>query len=114
MSDVSTSNGQCLVGVTLDENSLGRGSPDQEHERAVAIYDLIERNQAISNGSTSIRDGIQGVTPDNTLNTFRENVANFLLRVNGGAILVDNICIGPATNPAGNTIGSPDHLNLGC
>ncbi|MEN5083185.1 UPF0262 family protein [Bosea sp. TWI1241] len=33
-----------LIGVTLDENSLGRGSADQEHERAVAIYDLIERN----------------------------------------------------------------------
>jgi uncharacterized protein (UPF0262 family) len=34
----------CLIGVTLDEASLGRGSPDQEHERAIAIYDLIERN----------------------------------------------------------------------
>lgn len=33
-----------LVGVTLDEASLGRGTPDQEHERAIAIYDLIERN----------------------------------------------------------------------
>ncbi|CAH1655999.1 conserved hypothetical protein [Hyphomicrobiales bacterium] len=44
MDDVSTTSKQCLVGVTLDENSLGRGSPDQEHERAVAIYDLIERN----------------------------------------------------------------------
>lgn len=33
-----------LVGVTLDQASLGRGSPDQEHERAIAIYDLIERN----------------------------------------------------------------------
>ncbi|WP_186420289.1 UPF0262 family protein [Bosea sp. CS1GBMeth4] len=33
-----------LVAVTLDEASLGRGSADQEHERAVAIYDLIERN----------------------------------------------------------------------
>lgn len=36
---------KCLIGVTLDEASLGRGSPDQEHERAVAIYDLIERNR---------------------------------------------------------------------
>ena len=35
---------QHLTGVTLDEASLGRGSPDQEHERAIAIYDLIERN----------------------------------------------------------------------
>ena len=44
MSDVSTATNQRLVGLTLDENSLGRGTPDQEHERAVAIYDLIERN----------------------------------------------------------------------
>ena len=39
------SESKCLIGVTLDEASLGRGSPDQEHERAVAIYDLIERNR---------------------------------------------------------------------
>lgn len=45
MSDVSSSPQHCLIGITLDEASLGRGSPDQEHERAVAIYDLIERNR---------------------------------------------------------------------
>jgi uncharacterized protein (UPF0262 family) len=33
-----------LVAVTLDENSIGRSSADVEHERAVAIYDLIEEN----------------------------------------------------------------------
>ncbi|MBI4274006.1 MAG: UPF0262 family protein, partial [Rhizobiales bacterium] len=33
-----------LVAVTLDEASIGRSSPDVEHERAVAIYDLIEEN----------------------------------------------------------------------
>ena len=33
-----------LVAVTLDETSIGRGSPDQEHERAVAIYDILEAN----------------------------------------------------------------------
>jgi uncharacterized protein (UPF0262 family) len=30
--------------VSLDENSIGRGSADQEHERAIAVYDLIEDN----------------------------------------------------------------------
>ncbi|MGO4283743.1 UPF0262 family protein, partial [Bosea sp. TAB14] len=45
MSAVPSSEKQSLVGVTLDESSLGRGSPDQEHERAIAIYDLIERNR---------------------------------------------------------------------
>lgn len=33
-----------LVGVTLDEASIGRSGPDVEHERAVAIYDLLETN----------------------------------------------------------------------
>ena len=33
-----------LVSVTLDEASIGRGNPDQEHERQIAIYDLVESN----------------------------------------------------------------------
>jgi uncharacterized protein (UPF0262 family) len=33
-----------LVAVTLDPRSIGAGTPDQEHERAIAIYDLIEQN----------------------------------------------------------------------
>ena len=35
---------QRLVSVTLDEESIGRSSPDIDHERAVAIYDLLEMN----------------------------------------------------------------------
>jgi uncharacterized protein (UPF0262 family) len=33
-----------LVAITLDENSIGRSNHDVEHERAVAIYDLLEDN----------------------------------------------------------------------
>ncbi len=33
-----------IVNVTLDEKSVVRRSPDVEHERAVAIYDLLEQN----------------------------------------------------------------------
>jgi uncharacterized protein (UPF0262 family) len=33
-----------LVAVKLDEASIGRGTPDQEHERRIAIYDLLEEN----------------------------------------------------------------------
>ena len=33
-----------LVSVTLDESTIARGTPDQEHERNIAIYDLIESN----------------------------------------------------------------------
>jgi len=35
---------QRLVAVTLDEQSIGRSNSDVEHERAVAIYDLLEEN----------------------------------------------------------------------
>jgi uncharacterized protein (UPF0262 family) len=34
-----------LVAITLDEVSIGRGAPEQEHERSIAIYDLIESNR---------------------------------------------------------------------
>lgn len=33
-----------LVAVTLDEASIGRANSDIEHERATAIYDLVEDN----------------------------------------------------------------------
>src|SRR5690348_7193355 len=35
---------QRLVAVTLDEESIGRSNPDVEHERKIAIYDLVEQN----------------------------------------------------------------------
>jgi len=33
-----------LAAVTIDESSIGRSNRDVEHERAVAIYDLIAEN----------------------------------------------------------------------
>ena len=33
-----------LIAVTLDEATIERGSADQEHERATAIFDLVECN----------------------------------------------------------------------
>lgn len=33
-----------LKAIYLDGDSIGIGSPDQEHERQIAIYDLIEEN----------------------------------------------------------------------
>jgi len=35
---------QRLTAVTLDEETIGRSNPDIEHERQVAIYDLLEQN----------------------------------------------------------------------
>jgi len=34
-----------LISVILDDDSIGRGPPDIEHERAVAIYDLVEESR---------------------------------------------------------------------
>ena len=36
---------QFIVNITLDEATVVRRSPDVEHERAVAIYDLLEENR---------------------------------------------------------------------
>jgi uncharacterized protein (UPF0262 family) len=33
-----------LIAVTLDDASFARASPDIEHERAIAIYDLVEES----------------------------------------------------------------------
>jgi uncharacterized protein (UPF0262 family) len=43
-SDAAKAQAQRLIGVTLDENSIGRSNSDVEHERNVAIYDLLEFN----------------------------------------------------------------------
>lgn len=37
-------NRYALVSIDLDDVSIGRTTPEKEHERAVAIYDLIEAN----------------------------------------------------------------------
>ncbi|MET3841462.1 UPF0262 family protein [Bradyrhizobium sp. OAE829] len=42
-----------IVAVTLDEESIGRSGPDIEHERAIAIYDLIEQNLFAPDGAES-------------------------------------------------------------
>lgn len=42
-----------LVDVTLDETSLARTNSDIEHERKVAIFDLLEENQFDLNGPST-------------------------------------------------------------
>ena len=54
-----------VVAVTLDEESIGRSGPDIEHERAIAIYDLIEQNlfapeNADGKGPFKLHIGITG------------------------------------------------------
>ena len=39
-----------LIAVHLDEKTIGRSNPDVEHERQVAIYDLLEQNSFAPTG----------------------------------------------------------------
>src|SRR3984885_14553602 len=54
----------CIIAVTLDEESIGRSGPDIEHERAIAIYDLIEKNlfapEGAEGGPFKLHIGITG------------------------------------------------------
>jgi uncharacterized protein (UPF0262 family) len=53
-----------LAAVTLDEASLGRTNDDVEHERRVAIYDLLEENRFMpvghDGGPYALQLGISG------------------------------------------------------
>jgi uncharacterized protein (UPF0262 family) len=53
-----------IVAVALDEESIGRSGPDVEHERAIAIYDLIEQNlfapEGIDSGPYTLNLSITG------------------------------------------------------
>ena len=42
--EITADSSQRIVDITLDEESVVRRSADVEHERAVAIYDLLEEN----------------------------------------------------------------------
>jgi uncharacterized protein (UPF0262 family) len=44
LDDIINNENNRLVAIHLDETSIMRGTPDQEHERNIAIYDLIEEN----------------------------------------------------------------------
>jgi uncharacterized protein (UPF0262 family) len=66
-----------LVAVTLDEASLGRGNPDIDHERKVAIFDLLEDN------SFAVVDGPPG--PYSLTLSIVENRLVFDIRLEDGA-----------------------------
>ena len=87
-----------LVAVTLDEASIERGTPDQEHERQIAIYDLVEENRfavpgappgpyalhlGLVNGRLSFdirqEDGAPVITHLLSLSPFRKQVKDYML-----------------------------------
>ncbi len=50
MTDEEPDRAQRLVNIVLDERTLVRRRPEVEHERAVAIFDLIEDNRFVPVG----------------------------------------------------------------
>lgn len=51
MSEPASPDSHRIVNVSLDEHSVVRRSAEVEHERAVAIFDLIEENRFVPAGS---------------------------------------------------------------
>lgn len=47
----------CLIDLVLDETTIGRANADVEHERAVAIFDLLEQNHFWPVGHEGTADG---------------------------------------------------------
>jgi uncharacterized protein (UPF0262 family) len=65
-----------IAGITLDERTVVRRSPDIEHERAVAIFDLLEQNHF---APASRRDGpfhLHLAIEENRLNIEIRSAAN--------------------------------------
>ena len=77
-----------LTHVELD-NSFGRSTPDVEHERAVAIFDLLEENSFFPTGDT--QEG-----PYRLLLTLAEARLHFAVaRESGEAVATHILSLGP-------------------
>lgn len=70
-----------ITEITLDEKSVVRRSPQVEHERKVAIFDLLEDNEF------ALRDGPEG--PYGLHLRIEENRLVFDVRGDGGGHLTD-------------------------
>ena len=77
--EVTGDDRQRIANITLDESSVVRRSADVEHERAVAIFDLLEDNRFAPVGD------YQG--PYNLNLGIAENRLRFEIRSDGDAVL---------------------------
>ena len=80
---VDEPNPRRLIAITFDETSIERGTPEVEHERAIAIYDLLEENVFDPVG---VADG-----PYRLLLSIRENRLTFHIQAESGETLVTHI-----------------------
>jgi len=77
-----------LVDVVLDSDSFGRATPDVEHERAVAIFDLIEEN--------SFRpEGDSGGPYKLTLSLAENRLVFNIMREDGSPVIVHMLSLTP-------------------
>lgn len=72
-----------LVAVELDESSIGRSTPDVEHERAIAVYDLLEDNRFALEGHPAARYRLKLAMVQNRL--------AFEIREDGGEATVTHL-----------------------
>jgi len=77
-----------IVAVTLDEESIGRSGPDIEHERAIAIYDLIEQNLFAP-------EGAEGGPFTLNLSITGSRLAFDIRREDGSAVVAHLLSLGP-------------------
>ncbi|WP_082501420.1 UPF0262 family protein [Methylobacterium sp. Leaf88] len=76
-----------LAVVTLDEESIGRGNPDQEHERAIAIFDILEDNSFTVPG----REGPYALT----LGLVESKLALVIKRADGDPVMTHLLSLTP-------------------
>lgn len=86
MSDSSTNR---LIDIVLDDKSIGRATPDVEHERAVAIFDLVEENSFAPVGD-------QGEGPYRlSLSVAESRLVFEITRENGEPVVVHVLSLSP-------------------
>lgn len=78
-----------LIEVTLDDHSIGRATPDIEHERAVAIFDLIEENSFRPAGDD--RGGPYRLS----LSVAESRLVFAVIRESGEAVVTHMLALGP-------------------
>ena len=84
---------QHILGITLDERNIVRRSPQVEHERKAAIYDLIEENHFSPAGGFDGPFNVSLKVEENRLvfnvcNVHDEPLTNFSLSLNAFRTLI--------------------------
>ena len=82
-------NSNRLVDVVLDAESIGRATPDIEHERAVAIFDLLEENSFHPKGDEA------GGPYRLELSVAENRLVFAITRENGDAVVTHMLSLGP-------------------